>query len=94
MYLCTYYLLTVPRYLLTPEEKGELQRSEGLSPVIYVQSGCDCPSGRDALVRRLARHVGVDSYGLCLNNRTMPRPVRKGRDRRPSIHDASYVPNR
>ncbi len=65
--------------MLSPEEKRSLQSSEGLAPVVYVQSSCDCPSRRDDLVKALARHIRVDSYGACLNNRTMPSRIKKNR---------------
>ncbi len=62
------------RYLIPPEEKRVLQSEQGLAPVIYIQSACDCPSRRDDLVRRLSEHISIDSYGACLNNKTMPEP--------------------
>ncbi len=65
--------------MLSPEEKRSLQSSEGLAPVVYVQSSCDCPSRRDDLVKALARHIRVDSYGACLNNKTMPSRIKKNR---------------
>ncbi len=65
--------------MLSPEEKRSLQSYEGLAPVVYVQSSCDCPSRRDELVKALARHIRVDSYGACLNNKTMPSRIKKNR---------------
>lgn len=43
-----------------------------LAPVIYIASGCETPSQRDLFVRELSRYIAIDSYGACLNNRTMP----------------------
>ncbi|XP_076018870.1 GDP-fucose protein O-fucosyltransferase 4 [Genypterus blacodes] len=63
-------------YLLQPatvtlKEKNRL-RQEGLAPVLYMQSHCDVPSDRDRYVQELMKHIEVDSYGKCLNNRALP----------------------
>ncbi|KAM8848923.1 GDP-fucose protein O-fucosyltransferase 4 [Synchiropus picturatus] len=63
-------------YLLQPaalslQRKNQLRR-EGLAPVLYLQSHCDVPSDRDRYVRELMKHIQVDSYGKCLNNRPLP----------------------
>ncbi|XP_053735433.1 alpha-(1,3)-fucosyltransferase 11 [Synchiropus splendidus] len=63
-------------YLLQPaalslQHKNQLRR-EGLAPVLYLQSHCDVPSDRDRYVRELMKHIQVDSYGKCLNNRPLP----------------------
>ncbi|XP_066476256.1 alpha-(1,3)-fucosyltransferase 11 isoform X2 [Tiliqua scincoides] len=50
----------------------ERWRRQGLAPVLYLQSHCDVPSDRDRYVRELMRHIQVDSYGGCLNNRQLP----------------------
>ena len=44
----------------------------GLAPAIYLQSGCNPPSDRDAYVNELMKYMPVDSYGACLNNKKMP----------------------
>nr|XP_028591840.1 alpha-(1,3)-fucosyltransferase 11 isoform X1 [Podarcis muralis] len=53
-------------------EKESARRREGLAAVLYIQSHCDVPSDRDRYVRELAKHLQVDSYGACLNNRELP----------------------
>ena len=52
-----------------------VQQKEGfrLAPVVYVQSGCNPPSDRDAYINELMKYVKVDSYGKCLNNKEMPQ---------------------
>lgn len=51
-------------------EKNKL-RKEGLAPVVYLQSHCDVPSDRDRYVKELMKHIDVDSYGACLNNKDL-----------------------
>ncbi|KAJ8984545.1 hypothetical protein NQ317_006831, partial [Molorchus minor] len=46
-----------------------------LSPVLYIQSDCDTPIGRDYLVRELGKFVSIDSYGKCLRNKTFPKSL-------------------
>lgn len=67
------YLLS--RRPLSLERKNELRRA-GLAPVLYVQSHCGIPSDRDRYVKELMKHVPVDSYGKCLNNRELPELMR------------------
>lgn len=45
---------------------------KSIAPVLYIQSDCDTPIGRDNLVTELAKYVNVDSYGKCLNNKEFP----------------------
>jgi alpha-1,3-fucosyltransferase 10 len=42
------------------------------APAVYIASNPRDRSGRDAYVRELMRHLPVDSYGRCLNNRMLP----------------------
>jgi hypothetical protein len=45
-------------------------------PVAWIASNCDfSASSRQAYVAELARHIGVASYGSCLNNRSLPAPT-------------------
>lgn len=60
------------RYVVETAEKTRLQRNERLAPVVYFESSCDSPSDRDTYVRALMKHIRVDSYGKCLNNRALP----------------------
>lgn len=38
---------------------------------MYLQSHCDVPSDRDRYVQELMKHIDVDSYGACLNNKDL-----------------------
>lgn len=55
---------------VTIKEKNRL-RKKGLAPVVYLQSHCDVPSDRDRYVQELMKHIDVDSYGACLNNKDL-----------------------
>ncbi|XP_023060713.1 alpha-(1,3)-fucosyltransferase 11 isoform X1 [Piliocolobus tephrosceles] len=52
-------------------ERAEWRR-RGYAPLLYLQSHCDVPADRDRYVRELMRHIPVDSYGKCLQNRELP----------------------
>ena len=74
--LTTQYLesinsLSSSRYLVPLHTKNTLLHGD-LAPVVYVQSGCDTPSMRDQWVEQFMKHVKVDSYGACLNNKQLP----------------------
>lgn len=67
-------------YLLKPltytvEEKDRMKSEEGLAPVLYVQSGCNPPSDRDAYVQELMKYVKIDASGKCLHNKDLPKEV-------------------
>ncbi|XP_054711973.1 alpha-(1,3)-fucosyltransferase 10-like [Uloborus diversus] len=47
-------------------------KSKELAPVVYVQTDCNTPSERDSYVEELAKHIPVDSYGKCLQNKELP----------------------
>ena len=70
-YLESLEMITDPTYLLSLESKNQLVE-EGLAPVAYVQSSCDTPSMRDLWVEEFSKHIKVDSYGSCLNNKPLP----------------------
>uniref|UniRef100_A0A3B1JV35 GDP-fucose protein O-fucosyltransferase n=1 Tax=Astyanax mexicanus TaxID=7994 RepID=A0A3B1JV35_ASTMX len=63
------YLLHPPSVSL--QEKNRW-RQAGLAPVLYMQSHCDVPSDRDRYVQELMKYIEVDSYGKCLNNKSLP----------------------
>ena len=42
-----------------------------MAPVVYLQSHCDVPSDRDRYIKELMKHIDVDSYGGCLNNKDL-----------------------
>lgn len=50
--------------------KNRLRNS--LAPIVYVQSHCDVASDRDRYVAELAKYITIDSYGSCLNNKSLP----------------------
>ncbi|KAF7239997.1 Alpha-(1,3)-fucosyltransferase 10 [Varanus komodoensis] len=62
------------RYMVPLQEKNRLRKR--LAPLAYVQSDCDPPSDRDSYVRELMSHIEVDSYGACLHNRDLPKPLK------------------
>ncbi|XP_048195007.1 alpha-(1,3)-fucosyltransferase 11 [Perognathus longimembris pacificus] len=62
------YLRRAP---LPLRERAEWRR-RGHAPLLYLQSHCDVPADRDRYVRELMRHIPVDSYGKCLQNRELP----------------------
>jgi len=74
-YLESIQYITDSRLLVPVETKNRLQRGEGLAPVAYVQSGCDTPSMRDSWVAEFMKHIPVDSYGSCLNNKQLPSDI-------------------
>lgn len=47
-----------------------------LASVIYLQSGCNPPSDRDAYIFELMKYIKVDSYGACLNNKELPEHLK------------------
>ena len=73
-YLDSLHSLTSPVHLVSLETKNSLVKS-GLAPVAYVQSSCDTPSMRDDWVTEFMKHIKVDSYGECLNNKALPESI-------------------
>ena len=73
-YLESLEMITDPTFLLSLETKNGLVEA-GLAPVAYVQSSCDTPSMRDDWVEELMKHIAVDSYGSCLNNKPLPESL-------------------
>lgn len=62
------------QYLLPVEKKNKFL--EELSPIIYTQSDCDVPSGRDQYTKLLMQFINIDSYGTCLHNKDLPQNLR------------------
>ena len=54
------------RQPISTEMKNMFQQTEGLAPVVYVQSHCEVPSDRDRYVTKLMEYIKVDSYGKLL----------------------------
>ena len=69
------YLQSIPwlesnEYIVPTRRKTELQIE--LAPLVYIHSDCFTPSDRDSYVKGLMRHINVDSYGQCVNNKQLP----------------------
>lgn len=79
--------MSFQNYIVPLSEKNRLIQDEDLALVAYVQSSCDTPSGRDDYVSQLMKHIRVDSYGLCLQNRQLPDFLRD----RQKMKDAEFL---
>lgn len=64
------YLLKPLKY--TVEVKNKVKAEEKLASIVYIQSGCNPPSDRDAYIQELQKHVPIDCYGKCLHNKDLP----------------------
>ena len=65
-------------YILNPikhtvQVKNQIKQEEGLASVVYIQTGCNPPSDRDAYIQELMKYIKIDSYGKCLHNRDLPK---------------------
>lgn len=58
-------------YYLRVEQKNKYL--DTIAPVLYIQSDCDTPIGRDYLVKKLSKYIRIDSYGKCLTNKNFPK---------------------
>lgn len=58
------------RYFVNTNTKNKLLAN--LAPILYLQSDCDTPIGRDNVVKQLMKHIDIDSYGACLHNKDFP----------------------
>ncbi|PVD39373.1 hypothetical protein C0Q70_02003 [Pomacea canaliculata] len=63
------------KYMKSTHDKNAFQKTLGLAPIIFTHSDCDPPSDRDHFVQLLMKHIPVDSYGKCLNNRRLPESL-------------------
>nr|XP_054773223.1 alpha-(1,3)-fucosyltransferase 11-like [Lytechinus pictus] len=75
-YPITTHSLTNLEYLTerkpVPIEVKNRLRKNKFAPILYVQSHCDVAADRDRFVKELMKHIKVDSYGQCLNNKKIP----------------------
>lgn len=71
-YLSSLQSLTSKKYFTETSDKFSVHKK--LSPVVYVQSDCNTPSERDSYVEELSKHIPIDSYGKCLQNKELPFP--------------------
>ena len=62
-------------YFVPVNQKNSLQAKASYAPVVYVQSSCNAPSERDTLVEELSKYIAIDSYGQCLNNKSLPEQL-------------------
>ena len=74
--IATQYLTSLEELQRTPvlnfKEKDKLP----LASTMFLQSGCNPPSDRDAYVNELMKFLEIDSYGLCLKNKELPEHLR------------------
>ncbi|CAF3847874.1 unnamed protein product [Rotaria magnacalcarata] len=63
-------------YVIDVKEKTQLQTTENLAPIIYIQSDCNTPSDRDLYIKELMKYIQIDSYGGCLHNKDLPENLR------------------
>lgn len=73
LYLQDIAELSDTKYTLPLELKNELQTTQQLAPIAFVQSICDTMTGRDNYVQELMNFIQVDAYGKCLHNKDMPK---------------------
>lgn len=66
------YLSSLKELQKPPVMNFTEKESLGLASSIFLQSGCNPPSDRDAYVHELMKHLRVDSYGQCLKNKELP----------------------
>lgn len=69
-YLKTIEDITSNEYFISTKEKNSLLSS--IAPILFLQSDCDTATERELYVEELMKHIAVDSYGTCLNNRELP----------------------
>lgn len=62
--------VTSRRYYVETKVKNSLLKE--ISPILFIQSNCDTLTDRDIYVTQLMMFQPIDSYGNCLNNRTLP----------------------
>ncbi|XP_062607932.1 alpha-(1,3)-fucosyltransferase 10-like [Saccostrea cucullata] len=72
--------LTSTKYLLCVMEREQQAEKLKLAPVIFTNSACATASDRDGYIRKLMEYIPVDSYGLCLHNRDLPKHLRDSID--------------
>ena len=49
---------------------------QDIAPTMFLQSGCNPPSDRDAYIHELMKYLQVDSYGACLKNKELPNHLK------------------
>ncbi|KAI6655167.1 Alpha-(1,3)-fucosyltransferase 11-like [Oopsacas minuta] len=75
--LTTMYLPTL-NYLTEPVNYPPSEMQESRGSVLYIHSDCQVPTYRDLYTKELMKHITVDSYGSCLNNKEFPDYLKSG----------------
>jgi hypothetical protein len=61
-----------------PPPRISVGNKSDLAPVVWISNeDCHAPNRRERYVHELMRHIGVHSYGSCLNNQPWPKKKRK-----------------
>lgn len=63
--------ITTTKYFVKTKDKNDLLKD--ISPILYLQTDCETATERDEYVKELMKHIEIDSYGACLNNKEMPK---------------------
>eukprot|EP00794_Sanderia_malayensis_P007118 gene7118-7922_t len=70
--ITTQYLASLENLQKHPVMNFTAKDKQDIASTIYLQSGCNPPSDRDAYVNELMKYLQVDSYGACLHNKELP----------------------
>ncbi|KAK3738350.1 hypothetical protein QZH41_014334 [Actinostola sp. cb2023] len=68
----TQFLTSLDELLRKPQFPLHKKSQNRLASVVYIQSGCNPPSDRDAYVAELMKYIQIDSYGKCIHNKDLP----------------------
>ena len=71
--LCLAYLSII--WISDSYFQDEFKVKEDLASVAYIQSGCNPPSDRDTYIKELMKHIKIDSFGPCVNNKKIPEEI-------------------
>ena len=74
--LTTQYVSSINELLKEPVSSFTSKNMLPLASTIYLQSGCNPPSDRDAYVNELMKYMKVDSYGACLQSKELPENLK------------------
>ncbi|XP_038211743.1 alpha-(1,3)-fucosyltransferase 10 [Zerene cesonia] len=61
--------ITSTKYFVPTKVKNN---DNDIAPIMYLQTDCETATERDEYVKELMKHLPIDSYGACLNNKEMP----------------------
>ena len=65
-------------YLTQPLTYPPSTDTQARGSVLYIHSDCQVPTYRDLYTQELMKHITVDAYGACLNNKQFPEHLRDG----------------